>query len=150
MATPPPSPGREHTCGWCGTVSQGADLTCPACGAGVDVRAVVSRSGWVELPAIKDMARLQFGRSYCQIEGTYVPVADMNLAAGDGVCFAHHVLLWKDPGVALTTLPLSGGWSRSLAGLPVIMLEAHGPGPMGRIGPERVALSPVIRANRSG
>ena len=45
------------------------------------------------------MAKLQFGNSSCQIEGTYVPVADMNLAAGDGVYFAHHVLLWKDPQV---------------------------------------------------
>jgi uncharacterized protein (AIM24 family) len=136
MSTPPPPPihippqppGREYTCGWCGTVSQGTDLTCPACGAAVDVQAVVSRSGWVELPAIKDMARLQFGQSYCQIEGTYVPVADMNLAPGDGVYFAHHVILWKDPGVAVTTLPLRGGWKRLLAGLPIIMTQAYGPG----------------------
>ena len=26
------------------------------------------------------MARLQFGQSYCQIEGEYVPVADFNLS----------------------------------------------------------------------
>ena len=37
------------------------------------------------------MARLQFGQSYCQIEGTYVPVADFNLVEGEGVYFAHHL-----------------------------------------------------------
>jgi uncharacterized protein (AIM24 family) len=74
------------------------------------------------------MAKLQFGRSYCQIEGTYVPAADMNLAAEDSVYFAHHVLLWKDPQVAITTMSLKGGWKRMLAGMPLIMTQAKGPG----------------------
>jgi uncharacterized protein (AIM24 family) len=74
------------------------------------------------------MAKIQFGNSFCQIEGTYVPVADMNLAAGDGVYFTHHVLLWKDPQVQVTTLPLRGAWKRLFAGLPLIMTQAHGPG----------------------
>jgi uncharacterized protein (AIM24 family) len=74
------------------------------------------------------MAKLQFGNSFCQIEGTYVPVADMKLAAGDGVYFAHHVLLWKDPQVDITTMPLAGGWKRLFAGLPLVMTQAHGPG----------------------
>ena len=52
----------------------GGEASCRFCGASVDVREAVSNSGWTELPAIKDMARLQFGQSYCQIEGTYVPV----------------------------------------------------------------------------
>ena len=33
------------------------------CGAPVDVRSVVSDSGWVEQPPIRDMARIQFGQS---------------------------------------------------------------------------------------
>jgi uncharacterized protein (AIM24 family) len=74
------------------------------------------------------MAKLQFGNSFCQVEGLYVPVADMNLAAGDSVYFAHHVLLWKDPQVNITTLPLRGGWKRMLAGMPLIMTQAQGPG----------------------
>jgi len=56
-----------------------------------------TESGWSKLPGRKDMAKLQFGDSFCQIEGLYVPVADMNLAAPDSVYFTHHVLLWKDP-----------------------------------------------------
>jgi uncharacterized protein (AIM24 family) len=85
-------------------------------------------SGWAQLPPRKDMAKLQFGNSFCQIEGTYVPVADMNLAAGEGVYFTHHVLLWKDPQVNITTMPMAGAWKRLFAGLPLVMTQAHGPG----------------------
>ncbi|MFL5731803.1 MAG: AIM24 family protein [Chloroflexia bacterium] len=124
----PQTPQRSYTCPWCGTVSQGVTLSCPACGAPVDVKLIVSKSGWYESPGIRDMAKLQFGSSHCQIEGTYVPVADMNLATSDSVYFTHHVLLWKDPSVAISTMPLKGGWKRMFAGLPLIMTQAHGPG----------------------
>lgn len=80
------------------------------------------------MPARKDMTKLQIGSSSCQIEGVYVPAADMNLAAGDSVYFAHHVLLWKDPQVNITTMTLKGGWKRVFAGLPLIMTQAAGPG----------------------
>ena len=89
---------------------------------------MVSRSGWYELPAIPDMARLQIGRSYCQIEGAYVPVADFNLAPGDGVYFTHHQLLWKEPQVGISLMSLRSGWKRLFAGLPLIMTQAQGPG----------------------
>jgi uncharacterized protein (AIM24 family) len=127
-STSPGAAGRTYTCSWCGQVSDGSALSCPACGASVDVRAVVTRSGWAELPGRRDMAKLQFGNSYCQIEGTYVPVADMNLAAGDGVYFAHHVLLWKEPRVQVTAMSLKGAWKRLMAGMPLIMTQAAGPG----------------------
>lgn len=123
-----PAASRSYTCAWCSKQSEGTELSCPACGAAIDIEAVVSKSGWTELPQIKDMARLQFGRSTCQIEGAYVPIADMNLAADDGVYFAHHVLLWKDPQVNITTMSLKGGWKRLLAGMPLIMTQAQGPG----------------------
>ncbi|MDP9120711.1 MAG: AIM24 family protein, partial [Acidobacteriota bacterium] len=106
----------------------GTALDCPSCGAGVDITAVVALSGWVKLPGRRDMAKLQFGRSFCQIEGTYVPVADMALAAGDQVYFEHHVLLWKDVQVQVGMMPLAGGWKRLLAGMPLIMTRAEGPG----------------------
>jgi uncharacterized protein (AIM24 family) len=119
----------SYTCRWCRMTTQTGELvSCPTCGAPVDVRDQVSRSGWYELPAIPDMARLQFGRSYCQIEGTYVPVADFNLSPEDGVYFTHHVLLWKDPAVTVAPTSLRGGWTRLFAGLPLIMTDARGPG----------------------
>jgi uncharacterized protein (AIM24 family) len=63
-----------------------------------------------------------------QIEGKIVPVADFALAQGDGVYFAHHELLWKEPTVVVTQRGLKGAWKRLMAGLPVHMLDATGPG----------------------
>src|SRR5262249_45608796 len=76
----------------------------------------------------KDMAKLNFGKSVCQIEGLYVPVADMKLAAEDSVYFTHNVLLWKDPQVNLSAMSLKGAWKRLMGGLPLIMTQAQGPG----------------------
>ncbi len=125
---PPGHPVRSYTCPWCGFTSDGTGLGCPSCGAPVDVKSVASQSGWLQMPGIKDMAQIQFGNSRCQIEGKMVPVADMNLAAGDGVYFGHHVLLRKDPAVTIRAMSLRGGWKRLFAGLPLIMTEAIGPG----------------------
>ncbi len=104
------------------------ELSCPRCGATLNAPPEVSQTGWKQLPGRKDMAKLQFGDSFCQIEGLYVPVADVKLAPSDSIYFTHHVLLWKDPQVNMTTMSLSGGWKRMLAGLPLVMMQAQGPG----------------------
>jgi uncharacterized protein (AIM24 family) len=117
-----------YTCRYCRQPSEGAATTCPHCGAPVDVRARVSDSGWEEQPPIPDLARIQFGQSTCQIEGAYVPVADMRLAPEDWVYFSHHVLLWAEPSVRMDTMPMAGGWSRMYAGMPLVMMRASGPG----------------------
>lgn len=118
----------SYVCPFCSTQSAGDAASCPGCGAPVDVRQKVTKSGWIELPPARDLARIQCGRSSLQIEGTLVPVADFALAPGDGVYFAHHELLWKEPGVHLERMGLRGAWKRMLAGLPVHMLAATGPG----------------------
>ena len=115
-------------CEWCGAISASGELSCPKCGAELDLPELRTGSGWIQVPGRKDMAKLQIGNSSCQIEGIYVPVADMNLAAGDSVYFAHHSLLWKDPQVTITTMGMRGGFTRLLAGLPLIMTQAAGPG----------------------
>ena len=74
------------------------------------------------------MARIRFNRSTCQISGTYVPVAEMNLHDEDWVYFSHHVLLHTEPRVRLDTMKMKGGWNRDLAGMPLIMMTARGPG----------------------
>jgi len=94
----------------------------------VKAPSIRTESGWAELPGRKDMAKLQFGDSFCQIEGLYVPVADVNLAASDSIYFTHHVLLWKDPQLNISTMSLASGWKRMFAGLPLIMMQAQGPG----------------------
>lgn len=102
--------------------------SCPKCGATLESLGATTESGWVQLPGRKDMSKLQIGNSSCQISGLYVPVADFNLASGEGIYFAHHVLLWKDAQLNITTMPLSGAWKRMFAGMPLIMTQAHGPG----------------------
>jgi uncharacterized protein (AIM24 family) len=97
------------------------------CGAPINVKDIVSDSGWDEQPAIADMAKIQFGHSTCQVSGKFVPVADMGLADGDSVYFSHHMLLWSEPSVQLAARPMAG-WNRMLAGMPLIMMNAGGPG----------------------
>jgi len=117
-----------YTCRFCRLPSDASGASCPQCGAPVDITTVVSKSGWQEQPAVKDMARIQFGRSTCQIEGTYVPTADFGLSGDDWIYFSHHHVLWVEPTVQMTTMPMSGGWNRVRAGLPLVMLQARGPG----------------------
>jgi uncharacterized protein (AIM24 family) len=117
-----------YTCPYCRISSDGGSGTCPHCGAPVDVRERVSDSGWAEQPPIRDMTRLHFSRSTCQISGAYVPVAETNLHADDSVYFSHHVLLHTDPSVRLNNMPMASGWNRMLAGMPLIMMTAQGPG----------------------
>jgi uncharacterized protein (AIM24 family) len=119
---------ESYTCRWCRQESDGSGITCPHCGAPVDVRLRTTESGWTELPAIPDMARIQFGQSSCQIEGKFVPAVDMKLAADDTVYFSHHVLLWQDPAIELSQMSLKGAWNRMMAGMPLVMLQARGPG----------------------
>ncbi len=115
------SPARSYTCNWCGMVSDGSSMSCPACGATINISAIVTPTGWTAAPARKDMAKIQLGKSSVQIEGTYVPVADFNLAAEDSVYFAHHVLLWKENSATISIMPLKGGWKRLMAGMPLLM-----------------------------
>ncbi len=129
---PPPldvtAPAVKTKCSWCGAVIDSAQSSCPRCGARMDLPESVTSSGWGQLPGRKDMAKLQFGNSFCQVEGFYVPVADVNLAPGDSVYFAHHVLLWKEPRVNVTAMPMKGALNRLFAGMPLVMTQAVGPG----------------------
>jgi uncharacterized protein (AIM24 family) len=116
-----------YDCPYCRTASSGVGPSCPNCGAPVDV-ARRTTSGWTELPAIPDMTRLQIGPSSVQIMGRLAPAADVRLAGGGGVYFPHQSLLWQEPSVSVGAMSVRGGWDRMRAGLPVVMLEATGPG----------------------
>jgi uncharacterized protein (AIM24 family) len=105
-----------------------AALACRACGAPLDIRNLVSESGWREAPRIRDMTEIQFSSSTCQVEGEIVPAAEINLGPGDSIFFEHHVMLWKEENVPLTVMPLSGGLKRAFAGMPFIISVATGPG----------------------
>ena len=115
-------------CQWCQGMNDKAATSCSACGAPLDIRNVISDSGWREVPRIRDMTEIRFSASTCQVEGEIVPTAEINLGAGDSVFFEHHVMLWKDVNVPLSVMSLSGGFKRALAGMPFLISIATGPG----------------------
>jgi uncharacterized protein (AIM24 family) len=128
-------------CQWCGVQNETGRTTCDACGAPIDVRNLVSDSGWAEAPRLRDMTEFHFSNSTCQIEGEIVPVAELALAQGDAVFFEHHVMLWKEPNVPVSALNTGGGLKRMLGGMPHIVTIAHGPG---RIALSRDATGEVV------
>lgn len=115
------------TCDWCHAEFPVELSSCPRCGAGADVRNVLDEGGWVEAPAIKDMAEVQLGRSRAQIEGLLVPVVDVNLVSGDSVFCTHDKLLWHDGTVKLSTKK-SGLFKSLRSGTPLTLMAAEGPG----------------------
>jgi uncharacterized protein (AIM24 family) len=121
-------PIERIQCQWCQGMNLKTALTCQFCGATLDVRDLVSESGWREAPRIRDMTEIHFSHSTCQVEGEIVPVAEIALAQGDAVYFEHHVLLWKDAAVPMSVMQLPGGMKRMLAGMPFIISVAGGPG----------------------
>ncbi len=124
----PSAPMERIQCTWCQGQNPKGALNCQTCGAPLDLRNLVSESGWREAPRLRDMTEIRFGQSTCQVEGEIVPVAEIHLGRGDSVYFEHHVMLWKDEAVPLTTLQLPGGFKRALAGMPFIISVASGEG----------------------
>jgi len=121
-------PLERIQCQWCQGMNEKTALTCRSCGAPLDIRNLVSESGWREAPRIKDMTEFHFSSSTCQVEGEIVPVAEIHLGPGDSVFFEHHIMLWKEDSVPLTVLQLPGGMTRAFAGMPFIISVATGPG----------------------
>ncbi len=127
-ASPESGPIERIQCKWCQGINLPTALSCQFCGASLDLKDLVSDSGWREAPRLKDMTEFHFLNSTCQVEGEIVPVAELLLSHGDSVYFEHHVLLWKDASVPMTVLQLPGGMKRMLAGMPFIVSVAQGPG----------------------
>ena len=128
MSTPIAEPLERLQCQWCQSLNEKSALACRSCGAPLDVRSLVSESGWRETPRIRDMTEIHFSNSTCQVEGEIVPVAEINLSPGDAIFFEHHVMLWKDQSVPLTLMALTGGFKRAFAGMPFLISVASGPG----------------------
>jgi len=128
MSIPVAEPLERLKCQWCQSLNEKSALACRSCGAPLDVRNLVSESGWREAPRIRDMTEIHFSNSTCQVEGEVVPVAEINLSPGDAIFFEHHVMLWKDESVPLTLMPLQGGLKRVFGGMPFLISVASGPG----------------------
>jgi len=115
-------------CSWCQTPNQLGSTSCITCGAPLGAHDKVSDSGWREAPKLRDMTEFRFSRSMCQVEGELVPVAEIALGQQDWVYFEHHVMLWKDETIPLSSLKTAGGMKRTLGGMPHIVTVANGPG----------------------
>jgi hypothetical protein len=112
----------SHLCRYCRQASDpGQAVSCPWCGAPIDVRPRASESGWMEQPAIPSMTRLSCGKINCQITGSYVPAAEFGLPADEWIYFSPKVLLWADAVTALTPPSRGDGG----------MMKARGPGHVG-------------------
>lgn len=64
------------------------------------------------------------------VEGELVPVLHLELG-NVPVYFEHYILLWKEPGVQISVTSLKGALKRVLAGMPVFLTQAEGPGQIG-------------------
>ena len=73
---PAGEPLERIQCQWCQSMNEKTALSCRACGAPLDIRNLVSESGWREAPRIRDMTEIHFSSSTCQVEGEIVPVAE--------------------------------------------------------------------------
>jgi uncharacterized protein (AIM24 family) len=61
------------------------------------------------------------------VQGELVPVLITEVGANP-VYFEHHILLWKDPSLAIVVKPLAGAFKRAIAGMPIVMVATEGIG----------------------
>jgi uncharacterized protein (AIM24 family) len=68
-----------------------------------------------------------YGGVTYHIEGELVPALHIELGQVP-VYFEHHILLWKHPQVNIGVKAMAGAFKRMMAGMPIFMTEANGPG----------------------
>ena len=86
-----------------------------------------------------EISNEQFAGLTYHIQGELTPALQIEMQQV-GVYFEHHVLLWKDPAVNVGLKPLKGAFKRMIAGMPIFMTQAAGPGriAMSRDGPGHI------------
>lgn len=114
------------TCIQCGQVNDDQAPICRRCGA-----ARLAGSAIARRPQLIATARVhEEGLTPYRIEGELVPVLNVTLSSMP-IYFEHYVLLWKSPTVNIGLKPLKGAGRRMLAGMPILMTQAAGPGEIG-------------------
>ncbi len=63
-----------------------------------------------------------------RIQGELTPVLHVWLDGQVPVFFEHHVILWKTPQLDVGIHQMKGAFKRMIAGMPIFMTEARGPG----------------------
>lgn len=74
--------------------------------------------------------RLTYGKFSVHVSGELVPIVEVDIPPDDHIYFEHHTLLAKDSTVKIALKARKGLGKRLLAGLPLLQLEASGPGVM--------------------
>jgi uncharacterized protein (AIM24 family) len=139
------STDERIACRWCRGQTPAPASTCERCGAPLDVRDTVADSGWRTTPRLRDLTEIRAGGSRIQIDGTVVPVVDVDLAPGESFFFEHHAMLWKDDETAMSVMDAPGGMRRMLGDLPFVLSVATGPGrvSLSRDAPGTLVVLPV-------
>lgn len=86
----------------------------------------------MHIPVLKPTAARDetFAGVTYHVEGELVPVLHLELSSVP-VYFEHYILLWKEPAVEIGVTSLKGALKRVLAGMPVFLTQASGPGQIG-------------------
>ena len=62
------------------------------------------------------------------LDGELVPALTVELSGSASVYFEHHILLWKNPSVAIGIKAMKGAMKRMMAGIQIFVTEAKGNG----------------------
>jgi len=81
----------------------------------------------VPVPVVKNFKDVTYAGVTYHLLGELVPVLQVELSHTP-IYFVHHILLWKDPSVEVSVKNLKGAFKRMMAGMPLIMTQAKGPG----------------------
>ena len=81
----------------------------------------------IPVPVTKNFKDETFGGVTYHLLGELVPVLQVELSKMP-IYFVHHILLWKDPTVDVSLKSLKGMFKRMMAGMPLLMTQAKGPG----------------------
>jgi uncharacterized protein (AIM24 family) len=116
-------------CPHCGSPSIAGARHCQSCGQPLGPAAAVGAAlSDPFTPVGVPGTVFRVGDLSITLEGGLVPIANVDLGTDQSIYFEHHILLWKQPDVAVTYYSRSGMARRFFAGTLVFLSQARGPG----------------------
>lgn len=119
---------EQLECTWCGLGNAVGASNCSACGAPLGGAVLRTESGWRPAPRLNQLTEISFGSSRFDVQEGIVPVVEVELGAGDEIYFEPELLNWWDESLELRVRPLTGLVQRLMAGMPLRIADAAGPG----------------------
>ncbi|HEY7782518.1 MAG TPA: AIM24 family protein [Ktedonobacterales bacterium] len=116
-------------CPHCGSAVAAGDPYCESCGQPLGLAAAAVGAPADPFPPVGVPGTVfRVGDLAITLEGDRVPIANVDLGTDQTIYFEHHILLWKQPDVAVTYFSRSGMARRFFAGTLVFLSQARGPG----------------------